>query len=354
MISGSEWKTSDRLFVLVAEATARPSPRQRHDPQRNPYPASDLNRCHRSTAMNSQRFLIPVISSLIAAAAHAGPRTSASYTIATDTVDAGGKRANSASYTNDGSAGVVSAEPDLTPGTYVTSGGYVAELNEVIGLTLSAAQPSVNEGASVQLGAWQLLDDATYVAVNAVAITWGAAVSPIASIDASGLATAEVIYQDTPASVQGSYGGFSHSLDLSVRNVALDDFGMYAADGIDDSWQVQYFGRDNPRAGANEDPDGDGETNLFEYTAGLIPTDSSSVFRLRLEPVPGEPGQKYLIFSPRLSGRTYVIEALLDLLDGTWQPISSTFETDNGSERTVTDVSAASARKYYRVKITRP
>lgn len=298
--------------------------------------------------------LLPILLAGFRTLAMADVRNSANYSILAEALDFGGRVANSASYRNTGSFGVVSAEPDLTPGTYVVSGGYVAELNEVIGLTLGAAQPTVNEGASVQLGAWQLLDHATYVAVNAAAITWGAAVSPIASIDANGLATAEVIYQDTPASVQGSYGGFSHSLDLSVRNVALDDFGMYAADGIDDSWQVQYFGRDNPRAGANEDPDGDSETNLFEYTAGLIPTDSSSVFRLRVESVPGEPGQKNLIFNPRLSGRTYLIEARLDLVDGTWQPISSTFETDNGSERTVTDVSAASARRYYRVKITRP
>ena len=42
---------------------------------------------------------------------HAGPRTSANYTILTDTIDAGGKRAVSASYTNDGSLGAVAAFP---------------------------------------------------------------------------------------------------------------------------------------------------------------------------------------------------------------------------------------------------
>ena len=42
---------------------------------------------------------------LSAAAAYAGPRASTNYSIATDTLDAGGRRTTSASYTNDGSAG---------------------------------------------------------------------------------------------------------------------------------------------------------------------------------------------------------------------------------------------------------
>ena len=46
-----------------------------------------------------------VLLTLLAAAAHAGPRTSAICNIATDTADAGGRRTTSASYTNDGSAG---------------------------------------------------------------------------------------------------------------------------------------------------------------------------------------------------------------------------------------------------------
>ena len=50
---------------------------------------------------------ILLLTALLPAIAHAGPRTSASanYKVATDTADAGGKRATSAAYTNDGSAG---------------------------------------------------------------------------------------------------------------------------------------------------------------------------------------------------------------------------------------------------------
>ena len=48
---------------------------------------------------------ILLLTALLPASAHAGPRTSATYNVATDSADAGGKRATSASYTNDGSAG---------------------------------------------------------------------------------------------------------------------------------------------------------------------------------------------------------------------------------------------------------
>jgi hypothetical protein len=44
---------------------------------------------------------------LLASAAHAGPRTSANYAVATDAADAGWKRTASASCTNDASLGVV-------------------------------------------------------------------------------------------------------------------------------------------------------------------------------------------------------------------------------------------------------
>ena len=50
--------------------------------------------------------------------------------------------------------------------------------------------------------------------------------------------------------------------------------------------------------------DDDGQTNLFEFTAGLIPTSPASRFNLTLAPVTGQPTQKRAIFSPLVVGRT--------------------------------------------------
>jgi hypothetical protein len=163
-----------------------------------------------------------------------------------------------------------------------------------------------------------------------------------------------LVYQDTPATVEGTFGGFIGTLNLTVLNVNADDFGAYAGDGIGDDWQVQFFGFDNPEAAPAFDPDGDGETNAFEYTAGLVPTDPNSVFRLRLEAVPGQPALRRIIFSPRLDGRAYVVESSPVPDDGAWQPLGDSTESDNGAERTVTDLDATGATKFYRVEITQP
>ena len=48
--------------------------------------------------------------------------------------------------------------------------------------------------------------------------------------------------------------------------------------GINDDWEVQYFGQIG--IDPNADPDGDGSSNLQEFLAGTNPTDSSSALRI--------------------------------------------------------------------------
>ena len=110
-------------------------------------------------AMNTKRLTL-IASALIAtcsAALHAGPRTSASYSILTDSADSGGRRATSANYTNDGSAGGIAGISTVASPAENSKGGYIAQLFEVTGLTLTTALLTVNEGATDQLAAWQSL-----------------------------------------------------------------------------------------------------------------------------------------------------------------------------------------------------
>ena len=85
----------------------------------------------------------------------------------------------------------------------------------------------------------------------------------------SRLTTAATVYQDTAAVVQVTYQTLTDTLNLTVLNTLPDNFSTYAADGIDDDWQVLYFGLGNPNAGPLIDPDYDGQNNLFEFTAGV-------------------------------------------------------------------------------------
>ncbi len=306
----------------------------------------------RSTLLGT--FLLPSL----AATLHAGPRTSASYTIATDTADGGGRRATSASYTNDGSAGGITGISTVAAPAETAKHGYIGQLYDVTGLVLSATPgTSVNETATLQLSAAQLLDDATTLAVSAASVTWSVAAGPLTGINPSGLATAGIVYQATAATAQGNFAGNLSTLALTVLNVNLDNFGAYAGDAIDDAWQVQYFGQPpNANAGPLVDFDRDGQTNAFEYTAGLVPTDPASRFSIAIAPVAGQPGRKNIIFNPLVltGGRSYAVKFRPDLATGTWTTLTGTTQSDAGAQRTVTDLNATGAKKFYQVEITRP
>ena len=285
-------------------------------------------------------------------AALAGPRTSANYLISTDTVDAAGSRTTSASYSNSGSASLLAGVSTVAAPSETARSGYIGQLFEVSGLMLNSATPDVNETATLQFAAWQLLDDATFLATDANSVAWGVVSGPVTGISASGLATAGAVFRNTAATVRGTFSGFTGSLNFTVLDSIPDNFGAYAGDGIGDDWQVQYFGQNNPLAAPGLDPDGDGQNNLFEFTAGLIPNDPASTFHLRIAPVPGQPSQRKIIFSPRLDGRTYIVESM-PAFGGAWQPLTPSTQSDNGDERTVIDLNATGAKKFYRVEITR-
>ena len=104
----------------------------------------------------------------------------------------------------------------------------------------------------------------------------------------------------------------------------------------------------------NGDDDGDGNSNYFEFIAGLVPTNASSVFKISVSSVPGQPSQRAIMFSPITSGRTYTVKSSESLQPATWIPLSGSTSTDNGNVRTVIDTSASEAKKFYVIEITIP
>ena len=287
-------------------------------------------------------------------AAHAGPRTSASYNIPTDTTDAGGQRATSTSYSNDGSVGGVAGISTVSSPAQTAKAGYIGQLYEVTALQLAASPATINETGTRQVSAAQVLDDDSTLAVSAASVTWSVMAGPLSGIDASGLATAATVFEDSAATAQGVFEGLTGQLALTVLDTIPDNFGSYAADGLDDAWQSQHFSGNPADAAPLLDPDGDGQNNFFEFTAGLIPTDPASRFLLRVEPVPGQPAQMNLIFIPRFGDRSYVVKFSTDLSPGPWDPATVSVPSDNGTERTVTDTSASETSKFWRVEITKP
>ena len=270
------------------------------------------------------------------------------------TVDNGGGRLSSANYTIDSainqSGQLTTAAPD-----FLAKSGYAGQLYDAVAVQVNLVPPTISETSTRQLGTALMLDDETLLPLAPSDVSWSIAGGPLALISTGGAVTAGTVYEDTNASLVGEFADVDGHLALTVLNVGSDDFGSYAGDGLDDDWQVAFFGLDNPDAAPERDPDVDDQDNLFEFTAGLIPTDPTSRFRLRVEKVAAEPTQRNLVFDPIVSGRTYAVESSPALVPVNWSPLpGSPPISDNGTERTVTDLDASGAFKIYRVRITRP
>lgn len=304
----------------------------------------------------SPRTMKPLILStiILTAAAHAG-RTSADYAITAETLDFGGQRTSSADYTIDGSIGaIVGVSSEETTAT-LAKHGYIGQLYDVVGYSgLIASNYYPDELGTTQLFMVRNVDDGTTVVAPPVGFTLSVIEGPLAGISGTGLVTTAAVFESSAALV-GATSDLTGTLTLPlfVQDTIPDNFGTYAGDGIGDDWQFEHFGIDNPLAAPTLDPDGDGQTNLFEFTAGLVPTDPASRFTLRLEKVNGQPTQTNAIFSPLVAGRTYSLEYRTSLTADTWQPLIDTVESDAGSERTITDPAAAGPTKFYRVRVNK-
>ena len=293
----------------------------------------------------------PVVVAFLALAPCAS--TSFGGTLVASSVDGGGGRSSSPSYVNDGCLGGIAGIE--AAGADTNRAGYIGQLTEVASLSMAATPASVSECSNSQFSTVATLDDRTVVMLTGADVSWNSPAFPLASIHGSGLATMAAVYTNTPGAFTGQYLGTAGSGAVMVLNTLPDNYGIYANDSIPDWWQVAYFGTNNPLGLANADADGTGQNNLFKYVAGLDPTNPASVFRFRIESVPGQPTQENLVFSPRYDGHTYVPLFRTDLVAGaSWTPLTTTNLTDNGPERTVTDLSASGIQKFYRIQISYP
>lgn len=287
------------------------------------------------------------------AAVFAGSRTSSSYTIVSDITDDGGQAASSADYTNNGSTGEAGGAALLPASAGTVRAGYAGQLFEATGFSLTAAAPSLNEGATVPLTGWETLDDNTVFAVPPAAITWSVLQGPL-SINNAGIAAAGPVYQNTGAVAGGLYAGHTGTLNLTVLNVSPDNFGGFAGDGLDDDWQVQYFGLPpNQRAAPSADPDGDGRSNLFEFLSGFAPTDPASFLQFVIEGF-SNANVVNLRVNKVIPGRTYTVKIASDLQSvpqPAGAPVSVTSEQTNYLFQ---DPAAGGLRKFYFLEVTRP
>jgi hypothetical protein len=167
------------------------------------------------------------------------------YTITSDGLSAAGGRISAGPYQDDTSTGATGAESTSSE-NYDGASGQSSTLRDVIGLIPGPLR--IPENSLNQLGLFQALDDSTLLAVSSLGATWARISGPMA-LTSGGGATTEPVFANQNAQVQLTLlNSAVVSGSITIEDTIADNFGTYAADGIGDDWQVQFFGQDNPLA----------------------------------------------------------------------------------------------------------
>jgi hypothetical protein len=296
---------------------------------------------------------VTLLTVLFSTAVHAGS-SSADYAITTDTVDYGGQRTASADYANDGSFGPVVGVSNEATTVTVAKHGYIGQLYDVLGFGILFTDNYPPEGGATQVIPLRTLDDNTYLAVPLNDVVYTALDGPVSGISASGLITTLPVHQETPAMIRGVLTGVDGAvaeLQIFVQDTIPDNFGLYGGDGLDDMWQTQHFGVDNPNAGPQVVTDGSGHTNYFKFMAGLVPHDAASRFTVDVAPVPAEPGVMSIALNPTFPDRHYTLECSTSL-DGGWLPLTAPL-AGTGGPLLLSDDAGGEPAKFYQVKISK-
>jgi len=126
-----------------------------------------------------------------------------------------------------------------------------------------------------------------------------------------------------------------------VRSILADDRNT---NGLPDSWELQYFGSLNaPNNGPNDDPDGDGFTNLQEYRAGMNPLQFDPLRFTRAQMNAGTGFQLSVLGN---LGHSYALFASSDLKN--WTPILK-FTCTNLPTVVFDSASAGFDHRFYRI-----
>jgi len=132
-------------------------------------------------------------------------------------------------------------------------------------------------------------------------------------------------------------GDYNDRRDVFVVTLSLPDSD---ADGMDDDFEVSYFGN-LERDGAG-DMDNDGHTDRDEFLAGTNPTDNASILRVVSISAPGSTARQ-LVWSST-PGRTYVVQ-FKDSLNENWVTLPGSVRA-NASTATASDDTSHPHRLY--------
>jgi hypothetical protein len=154
-----------------------------------------------------------------------------------------------------------------------------------------------------------------------------------------------VVVERTAASTWGS----AFAKNISVFNPNADNDG----DGVPSGWESQHgFDPFNP-ADAQQDADGDGRSNLAEYTAGTDPRNANDRFRAaQIRRAVSGPGIEVEVAAR--AGRVYTLERAADLAHPSWSGVATSGVVPGDRDLTLADPSPPPGWAFYRVRVQLP
>jgi hypothetical protein len=274
---------------------------------------------------------------------------SANYSTTLETLGATAGDSSSTNYKQQAEAGAESVASSFA-GPYTVRHGFAGQLALPLSITF------FNEDVADEMSTFQILpgvqlDDFTLIAAAEFFTFPMTTDGLILSISPTGLLELGAVYEETPITIRAAHAEFVGEMSIYLREVDADNFGSYAADGLNDGWQVHHFGLENPLAAMDADPDGDGYSNLFEYHAQLVPTDPTSRFAQILN-VTGTTAR--LSYGPIVPGSHYRVLTSSNLMN--WSTLQGASFIMEGSLRTTEDPEpvAPGTRRFYRIEVIRP
>ncbi|MCX6929182.1 MAG: PKD domain-containing protein, partial [Verrucomicrobia bacterium] len=130
-------------------------------------------------------------------------------------------------------------------------------------------------------------------------------------------------------------------------------------DGIPDSWTWSHFGHATGQAWdlsrAQDDADGDGQSNYQEYVSGTDPLDKHDYFHLSIGSQGGIPVFGFNALSAAGYGyaglsRFYSVDSATNLLDGSWSPLSG-YTNLAGSNQFIEVTNTPAPQQFLRARV---
>lgn len=304
--------------------------------------------------------------------------------------DSAGRRASATALAVDSSLGSVGGLATAGSAGNIARNGFIARLFEVASLAVRSEPELIQQGATAQLNGSATLDDGTVSVLGGADIQWQPAASPLASINASGIATAANPAPANVATFTGTYLGVeSPSATLLVNRPPVpsdpDAAGRFAnrsvkilaqklvmndADADSDPLTLTAVSATSANGATlritgawviYQPPTGFNDTDTFNYTVSdgrggaatgtvtvIVQPDPGAVTMnvLQLETLSGS-GYTRIVFVG-IPGRTYSIQATDSLSPAAWTTLDTAVAGGDGIYEFVDTDAPNHVSRFYR------